>query len=50
MIDNMSFSCEELRELARDNPEQAAVIMEMMKAAGEDCEEYDIEAAISTEH
>ena len=38
MSDNMmDVTCADLKEVARENPEEAAVIMQMLKDAGEDC-------------
>lgn len=48
---DMSVNCEEIRELAKENPEQAAVIIEMLKAAGEECSEADSKSQTEvTEH
>ena len=33
----LEMTCDDVRELAMENPEEAAVIMEMLKDAGEDC-------------
>ena len=46
-----SVNCEEIRELVKESPEQAAVIIEMLKAAGEECAEVDTEQHTGvTEH
>ena len=47
----MNVSCEEIRELEKENPEQAAVIIEMLKAAGEQCQEAKADQEVApTEH
>ena len=35
----LEMTCDDVRELAMDNPEEAAVIMQMLKDAGEDCQD-----------
>jgi hypothetical protein len=41
-----NINCEEVRELMKEDPEQAAIIIEMLKEAGEDCFEQESENAV----
>lgn len=38
----VDVSCEDLREVAKESPEEAKVIMEMLKAAGEECMDGEV--------
>ena len=35
------LDCDDIRELANENPDEAEIIIEMLKAAGESCPEFE---------
>jgi hypothetical protein len=45
-----TVSCEDLRELANESPEEARVIKEMLLAAGVECPEMNDSKAVDTTH